>query len=418
MRIAIVGSGISGLVAARGLHAEHDITVFEADTRVGGHTHTWDVRLGGRSWAVDTGFIVYNERNYPAFTRLIAELGVATQPSTMSFSVRHDTARLEYNGSSLRQLFVQWRSVVRPSFHVMLRDVFRFNREAVASTAVGRAGTTLGALLDAGRYSRAFRDWYLLPMGSAVWSIPASRVLDMPARFFVQFFDNHGMLTVGDRPQWRVIRGGSNRYTEALIAPFADRIRLRTPVRRIERTADGVLVDGVPFDRVVLACHSDQALAMLTDASPTERTLLGALPYQPNDAVLHTDTSVLPRARAAWGAWNYRVTGDADAPARVTYHMNQLQSLDAPETICVTLNHNGTIDPARIIGRVRYDHPVFTTAGIEARQRRSLISGRRGTHFCGAYWGNGFHEDGVASGLEVVREITSAMQAPLEAAVA
>jgi len=418
MRIAVVGSGISGLVAARGLHAEHDITVFEADARIGGHTHTWDVRAGGRTWAVDTGFIVYNERNYPNFTRLLAELGVASQPSTMSFSVRHDGAGLEYNGSSLRQLFVQWRNALRPSFHWMLRDVLRFNRDAVASVANATIGRTLGDLLDAGNYSRAFREWYLLPMGSAIWSIPPARVLDMPARFFVQFFENHGMLTVSDRPQWRVIRGGSRTYTEALVAPFADRIRRGHRVRSIVRENASVLVDGERFDRVVIGCHSDQALALLDDASPAERLLLGSLPYQANDAVLHTDISVLPRARAAWGAWNYRIRGGADSPARVTYNMNQLQSLDAPETFCVTLNDTDAIDPAKIIGRVQYDHPVFTTAGIEARERRALISGRRNTHFCGAYWGNGFHEDGVVSGLEVVREVGLAMRNTRESAVA
>jgi predicted NAD/FAD-binding protein len=245
-------------------------------------------------------------------------------------------------------------------------------------------------------------------MGSAIWSVPAARVLEMPAAFFVGFFANHGMLTVNDRPEWRVIRGGSARYVEALVAPFRDRIRLNHPVRRVMRFPDWVSVDGEAFDRVVFACHSDQALDLLADATPAEHEVLGALPYQPNDAVVHTDTSVLPRARSAWGAWNYRVGDDPAAPAAVTYNMNILQSLDAPETFCVTLNGADAIDPARILGRVRYDHPVVTAAGVAARARRHEVSGVNRTHYCGAYWGNGFHEDGVVSAHHVVREIDAA----------
>jgi predicted NAD/FAD-binding protein len=408
MRIAIVGSGVSGLVAARRLHQLHDVTVFEASGRIGGHVHTWDVRSGDRTWAVDSGFIVYNERNYPQFTRLLAELGVPTQPSTMSFSVRHDRAGLEYNGSTLRQLFVRKRNLLRPAFLRMLTEVLRFNRDAPDAVRAGGAELSLGDLLERGRYSRAFRDWYLLPMGSAIWSIPAGVVLDMPAAFFVDFFRNHGLLTVDDRPPWRVVRGGSARYVEALTAPLAGRIRLRNPVRRVARFADRVEVDGEIFDRVVLACHSDQALALLAGPTPAERQVLGALPYQVNDAVVHTDTSVLPRARAAWGAWNYRVSDDPAAPAAVTYNMNMLQSLDAPETFCVTLNGTADIDPAKVVGQVRYHHPVATAAGTAARARRADVSGRNRTHYCGAYWGNGFHEDGVVSALAVVREISAA----------
>jgi len=408
MRIAIIGSGVSGLVAARRLADAHEVTVFEADRRIGGHVHTWEVRSGGRTWAVDSGFIVYNERNYPNFTRLLAELGVPTQPSTMSLSVRHDRAGVEYNGSTLRQLFVQPRNLFRPAFLRMLGEILRFNREAPGLTRAD-SSAVLGDLLDRGGYSRAFREWYLLPVGSAIWSIPAATVLDMPAAFFVEFFRNHGLLTVDDRPQWRVVRGGSARYVEALAAPLQDRIRLGHPVRRVARLDDGVEVDGEPFDRVVLACHSDQALAMLADPAPAEREILGALPYQANDAVLHTDTSMLPRARAAWGAWNYRVHDDPGAPAVVTYGMNLLQSLDAPETFCVTLNGTESIDPARILGRVTYHHPVATAAGVAARARRAEVSGPNRTHYCGAYWGNGFHEDGVVSALAVVREVEAAV---------
>lgn len=408
VRIAIVGSGVSGLVAARRLHRHDEITVFEADARLGGHVHTWDITLGGHQWAVDSGFIVFNERNYPNFTQLLSSLGVASQPSSMSFSVRHDAAGLEYNGSSMRQLFVHPRNLVRPGYWRMLKDVMRFNRESVAAVGAATPGMTLGALLDREGYGEEFRAWYLLPMGSAIWSIPGATVLGMPAAFFVRFFENHGMLSVGDRPLWRTVTGGSARYVESLVAPFRDRIRLRTPVRRIVRFEDRVEVDGEHFDRVVLACHSDQALALLADATAHEREVLAALPYQRNEAILHTDVSSLPRARRAWGAWNYLVADDPHAAATVTYDMNILQSLDAPETFCVTLNGAAHIDPSRIIGRTTYDHPVATPEGERARTRRRDVSGRNRTHFCGAYWGNGFHEDGVVSALAVVREIASA----------
>jgi predicted NAD/FAD-binding protein len=334
----------------------------------------------------------------------------------MSFSVRHDGANLEYNGSTLRQLFAQWSNALRPRFLRMLAEVLRFNREAVRVAKHGRPGLTLGDLLSDGAYSAAFRDWYLVPMGSAIWSLPAARVLEMPARFFVNFFDHHGMLTVNDRPRWRVVTGGSARYVDALVAPLRGRIRLRHPVRRVERLCDHVVVDGERFDRVVLASHSDQALAMLVNPSRVEREVLGSMPYQSNDVVLHTDTSLLPRRRSAWAAWNYRVSDEPDAPAVVTYNMNILQSLDAPDTFCVTLNAEGAIDPAHIIGRVTYQHPVVTLAGVAARARRGEVSGPNRTHYCGAYWGNGFHEDGVVSALAVVSEIARARCVPEEMA--
>ena len=408
MRIAVVGAGVSGLVVARHLHTSHEVTVFEAGERVGGHIHTWDLPLQGKRYALDSGFIVYNERNYPNFTRLIAELGVATQPSTMSFSVRHDASGVEYNGSSLRQLFAQPWNVARPAFLRMIYDIIRFNREAVGAIAGGGRELTLGDLLDGAGYSRAFQEWYLLPMGSAIWSIPTGTVRAMPARFFVEFFRNHGMLTVDQRPQWRVITGGSARYMEALIAPFRDRIRTRHPVRRVVRTVGGVEVDGVRYDRVVFACHSDEALAILGDATAAEREVLTALPYETNDAVVHTDRRLLPTRGSAWGAWNYLVSDEPGAPATVTYLLNQLQSLEAPVPFCVTLNDRGRIDPALVIGRARYAHPIATMAGERARRRRGEISGHHGTHFCGAYWGNGFHEDGVVSALAVVDEIKGA----------
>ncbi|MCX5767996.1 MAG: FAD-dependent oxidoreductase [Gemmatimonadetes bacterium] len=405
MRIAIVGSGVSGLVAAHALHPAHEITVFEADQRVGGHVHTWTIETPAGPVAVDSGFIVFNETNYPHFTKLIRSLGVASQPTDMSFSVRNDRTGLEYNPHSARTLFAQPTNALRPAFWRMLGDVVRFNRESVLALRAGLGNVTLGELLEQGHYHQQFRENYLQPLGSALWSVPRTEVLDMPAEFFIRFFENHGMLSVRTQPKWRVIVGGSNQYVRALIRPFEHRIRLGTPVRTVSRVAGAVLVNGESFDRVVFACHSDQALRLLADPTPDEQAVLGALPYQENTIVLHTDTAVLPRRRAAWGAWNYHVTPEAGARASLTYNMNILQSLRTTETYCVTLNGTESIAPSRVLGRVVYHHPRYTLAGFAAQARRSEISGVGGTHFCGAYWGNGFHEDGVASALAVVNEI-------------
>lgn len=407
MRIAIVGSGVSGLVVAHRLHPRHEVTVFEAAEHVGGHVNTVSLTVAGTSREIDTGFIVYNETNYPLFTALLAELRVATQPTSMSFSVRSDRSGLEYNGSSLNQLFIQRRNLLRPAFHRMLRDILRFSRDAPRAVAAGIAGDTLGAWLAEARFGPELTRDYLVPMGSALWSIPPAKVLEMPAAFFVRFFENHGMLRVSDRPQWRVVQGGSRRYVEAMIAPFRDRIHLRTAVRMVRRAADHVLVDGRRFDHVVLACHSDDALALLADPTPLEQELLGALPYQANEVVLHSDESILPVRRAAWGSWNYRVPADQGAPAVVSYNMNMLQSLRAGQTFCVSLNAGDLIRPDRVYQRFGYRHPVYTTAGTAA-QRRHAELGRERTHFCGAYWGYGFHEDGVRSGMAVVRELEGA----------
>jgi len=405
LKLAIIGGGVSGLVLARLAHGSHELSVFEADARIGGHVHTWDLEAGGRSYAVDSGFIVYNERNYPRFTRLLARLGVSTQPSDMSFSVSCARSGLEYNGSGLRQLFAQPRNALRPRFLRMLGEIARFNREAPAAVRNGAARVTLGEYLGSGRYSAAFREHYALPMAASIWSLPPARALELPAAFLVGFLENHGMLSLGERPTWRVIRGGSRRYVDALVAPFRARVRRSTRVRRIERRDGSVLVDGERFDRAVLACHSDQALSMLVAPTPAEHEVLGALPYQPNEAVVHTDVALLPRARRAWGAWNYRVGRDPEQPACITYDMNRLQSLAAPETFCVTLNAQHSIDETRVLGRARYAHPVMTLAGERARLRRAEISGASGIHYCGAYWGNGFHEDGVASAQAVAREL-------------
>jgi uncharacterized protein len=415
MKIAIVGTGIAGNVVAHRLAREHDITVFEADARVGGHTNTVDVVAGGRRWAIDTGFIVFNDVTYPKFVALLDELGVASQPSDMSFSVSDRRSGLEYSGSSLNTLFAQRSNLLRPSFHRMLLDVLRFNREAPVLLEGGGGPVTLGEYLRAQGYSRSFVEHYILPMGAAIWSASPEGMSRMPAAFFVRFFHNHGLLSVTDRPQWRVIRGGSKRYVEKLVAGHRDRIRLNTPVHWIRRHPGYVEVKArgsevERFDRVFLACHSDQALRLLTDPSPQEREVLGAIAYQRNEAVLHTDTALLPRRRRAWAAWNYLMPAhDADADGAgerkvtLTYNMNILQGLDAATPFCVTLNDRGAIHPDRVIQRMEYAHPLFTERAVAAQQRHREIDGARRTYYCGAYWRYGFHEDGVVSALDALR---------------
>ena len=407
MRIAIVGAGISGNVAARALHRDHDIAVFEAAGHVGGHSHTHSIDTGAEQLEIDTGFIVFNDRTYPSFVALLQELGVASQPTPMSFSVRNEASGLEYNGTSLDGLFAQRRNLLRPSFHRMLLDILRFNREA-PELLDGEQEFSLHDYLQEKRYSAAFIRDYLIPMGAAIWSAEPARLLDFPARFLVRFFHNHGMLSVNARPQWRVVRGGSARYVEKLVAPFRHRIRLNAPVVSVRRLADRVLVrafgsEPERFDCVFLACHADQALALLADATPLEREVLGALPYQENEAVLHTDASLMPRSRRAWAAWNYHVPAHPSGRAAVTYNMNILQGLAARETYCVTLNRTREIDPRRVLKRLTYHHPQFTPQAVAAQRRQGELNGARRTFFCGAYWRFGFHEDGVASALDAVR---------------
>jgi predicted NAD/FAD-binding protein len=401
MRVAVIGSGIAGNVAARRLYREHEVTLFEAGSHAGGHSDTHDVTVGGRRIAVDTGFIVYNDRTYPRFTALLGELGVATQESSMSFSVRDEASGLEYNGTSLNALFAQRRNLLRPSFLGMVRDILRFNREAPAVLEAGGGEMTLGELLDRGRYGRAFREHYLVPMGAAIWSTSPAAMLGFPARFFVRFLHNHGMLTVDQRPTWRTIRGGSRQYVDRLVAPFRRRVRLDTPVEWIRRYSGFVVVkprghDAEHFDAVFLACHSDQALSLLADADGLEREVLSAIPYQRNEAVLHTDQRLLPRRRLAQAAWNYHVPSD-DGPVAVTYDMNVLQRLGSPEPLLVTLNRGDAIDPERVLKRITYHHPLFTPASVAAQARQRELNGARRTYYCGAWWRNGFHEDGVAS---------------------
>ena len=414
MRIAIIGSGISGLTAAHRLHRLHDVTVFDAGPSAGGHTHTADVVIGGRRFAIDTGFIVFNDRHYPRFTELLAELHVRTQPTVMSFSVRSDRSGLEYSSASLNALFAQRRNLVRPEFARMLWDIRRFNREA-ASTALPDDRTTVAEYVEGHGYSPAFRDAYLVPMGASLWSSPPRTFQSFSMRFVIEFMRNHALLQAGGQPTWRVIAGGSRTYLEALLAGFTGTVLLNRPVRSVRRRPDSVLVTDeaghqAAFDHVVLACHADQSLRLLADPSTTEREVLSAFPYQRNDVLLHTDVSVLPRSRRAWASWNYHIPASDRDAVSVTYDMNRLQNLRAPHQFNVTLNDTGSVSRDRVLGRFTYDHPVFTPGRDAAQQRHADLIDVNRTSFCGAYWGFGFHEDGVRSGLAVA-EILARRQA-------
>lgn len=407
MKIAIIGSGIAGLTSAYLLNRSHDITVFEAADWIGGHTHTVDVNVNGRDYAIDTGFIVFNDWTYPNFIRLLGQLGVTFKPTEMSFSVTDPKTRTEYNGNNLNSLFAQRSNLLSLSFWGMLRDILRFNREALADLESQRIAqdTTLGEYLRSHGYGERFIDHYIVPMGAAIWSMSLADMLAFPLQFFVRFFKNHGLLSVSNRPQWCVIEGGSSRYIEPLTASFAERIRLSCPVTRVERDAEGVTVHSAAgserFDKVVFACHSDQALKMLAQPSAAEQEILGALPYAENDVVLHTDTRLLPKRPLAWASWNYRLGGGKQQLAAVTYDMNILQGIDSDTTFCVSLNQTEAIDPNKILARYTYAHPQYSLAGVDAQARWPELDGVNHTWFCGAYWANGFHEDGVVSGLRV-----------------
>ncbi len=411
MKIAIIGSGISGLTAAYLLNRRHDITVFEKSDRIGGHTATIDLRMpDGEQQAIDTGFIVYNEWTYPNFIQLLGQLGIEGKPTDMTFSVHNNRSGLEYAGSNLNTLFCQRRNLLRPSFWRMVKDILRFNKEAVQDIDSGTLtdGMVLREYLASRHYSREFVRDYLVPMGAAIWSASTQALLDFPLVFFVRFFKNHGLLSVTNRPQWYVIPGGSRSYLQPLTANFKNNIRTSVKITSVKRNAESVVINSEQgeenFDAVVFACHSDEALALLGDASTAEQSILGALPYQINDVVLHTDTRLLPENALAWSSWNYHITADEQPHAVLTYDMNILQGLQSRYTFCVTLNHAAAIDPAKILGRYQYSHPVFTLEGILAQQRWVEINGVNRSWFCGAYWRNGFHEDGVVSALRVAEQ--------------
>lgn len=411
-KIAVIGSGIAGLTSAYLLSQEHEVTLFEANDYLGGHTHTKPVTLAGKTYPVNTGFIVFNDWTYPNFIKLMDRLQVASEESDMSFSVRDENSGLEYNGTNLNTLFAQRSNVVNLKFIKMVLEILKFNKATVAqlnSDAVSEQ-ETLGEYLQRNGYGKGFIYQYIVPMGSAIWSASVEVMLDFPLKFFLQFFNNHGMLSVDERPQWRVISGGSSAYIEPISAPYKERVHLNTPIKRVKRYDDRVELttannDTFTFDQVIFSCHSDQVLQMLDAPTDAELDVLGAIPFQRNEVVLHTDTRLMPKRKLAWASWNYHIAQRKSEYAMVTYNMNMLQNFhDAPETFLVTLNRTQEIDPAKIISQYDYAHPVFSLDGVKAQNRHSDINGKNRSHFCGAYWLNGFHEDGVNSALRVVKE--------------
>ena len=414
--IAVVGSGIAGLASAWWLSRRHRVTLFERNDYLGGHTHTHEVDVGGRTVAVDSGFIVFNQRHYPLLSSLFDTLGVESQPTVMSFSVHDERSGLEYNATSLDGLFCQRRNLLSPRFWRMLLDLRRFYRDAPALRAGDGDGPTLGEYLAQGGYGDLFVRDHLVPMASALWSSPAGNVLQFPARHMLRFMDNHQMLQVSGRAPWRVVKGGSARYVDALRANWTVEERLRCPVRAVRRDGEAVWIESANgrerFDQVVMACHSDQTLALLGDADPLEREVLGAIRYQPNEAVLHTDERLLPRNRKAWAAWNAHVPREDGAQCTVSYCMNQLQGLDVDTPLVVTLNRTHAIRPERVLRTMQYAHPIHDHAMVRAQARRAQLQGRRRTWFAGAYWGWGFHEDGIRSAHELVQALEAGVDLP------
>lgn len=406
MKIAIVGGGIAGIYAAHYLSRQHQVTLYEANPYLGGHTDTHNIVLNERNYAVDTGFIVFNEHNYRHFCRFLADLGVASQPSDMTFSVANALTGLEYNATTLDKLFCQRRNLLRPEFYRMVFDIVRFYRQAPELLASGDDNLMLGDYLDQQGYSQIFIEDHILPMACALWSGPPNVLKTFPARYLVAFMANHQMLKIDDRPQWRTVSGGSSVYVEAFRKQFRGELRLNCPVRAIKRDSGGVTVSTAEnerhFDRLVLSCHSDQALRLLQDASREESEILGAMPFQVNETVLHTDARLMPRHPKAWASWNALKLDEEQARCTVTYYMNLLQNLDAPEPLLVTLNCTDRIDPAKILVKRNYHHPVYTPASLAAQKRRGEINGERHTYYVGAYWGWGFHEDGAKSAQDVV----------------
>ena len=411
MKIAIVGSGISGSLAARLLSTVHEVSLFEANSTPGGHTNTVDVEVFGRSWSVDTAFMVFNRRTYPNFCRLLEILEVESRPSDMSFSVRSSRTGLEYQGSSLNGLFAQRRNLCRGSFLRMLREISRFNRIATKAIATDKLkeGQSVGNFLKTYRFGTRFSEDYLVPMAAAIWSAKPRAIFDFPATFMLGFFANHGLLQLRDRPQWRTICGGARNYLNALLSPIRDAVRVNCRVQSVTRTVDGVCLtpeNGLPefFDEVVFATHADQTLRMLVDVTAEEQSILECFPYQSSEAVLHTDQSLLPQRRRAWASWNYHIPRSETEAASVTYDLSRLQGLDTPRPLLLTLNETSRIDRTKILRTFHYQHPAFSSASLAAQRRFDEINGKNRTHYCGAYWGYGFHEDGVNSALAVARK--------------
>lgn len=409
--IAIIGTGISGMTAAYLLNKDNKVTVFEKNDYIGGHTATVDVEVANEKHAIDTGFIVFNGRTYPNFEKLLGEIGVSRQPTQMSFSVHNSQTQFEYNGHTLASLFAQRRNIVRPKFWRLLYDIVRFNKVCKAIYAQEAYGdlSTLGELLDGHKFNEFFKTHYILPMGAAIWSTSIQEMEAFEVEFFVKFFFNHGLLDIANRPQWYVIPGGSRTYIDPLVQSFKDNIHLNANIDKVQRNEQGVVVvmtDGAEyeFDKVVFACHSDQALSLLENPSEDERKVLGSIPYTENSVVLHTDKKMLPKRKAAWASWNYFLDGAVDNAAVVTYQMNILQGIKSDIPFCVTLNYDKGIDESKVLRKFKYHHPVFNQTSIAAQKQKPLIDGKHNTYFCGAYWFNGFHEDGVKSAVDVAKQ--------------
>ena len=408
MKIAIIGSGVSGLTSAYLLSKEHTVHIYESQGYVGGHVHTIPVDLNGINYEIDTGFIVFNDKTYPNYNKLLNQINVVSQPTSMSFSLKCETKGLEYNGTSINGLFAQRLNFFKPSFLLMVKDILRFNRDAKVFLNSSFEEITFGEFLKRGRYSNSLKNDYALPMASAIWSAKSKVIENANFRFFAQFFENHGMLNLNDRPQWQVIKGGSKQYIVKLIESFKNNIRINSPVDKVIRKNEGVEVvfnkqQKKVYDRVIIATHSDQALKMIENPSYSEIEILSAIPYQTNVAYLHWDCSVLPKQKNAWASWNYFKPNKLKDETTVTYYMNMLQNLDMPKNICVSLNMEGHINPKKIFKKIIYQHPVFTSEAILAQKRHKEIDGVDKLHFCGAYWGSGFHEDGLNSALSVCK---------------
>ena len=408
MRIAVIGTGIAGMTSAYLLSEDHEVVVYEANNYVGGHTNTVDVSLNGQQYAVDTGFIIFNEKTYPNFVKLMKRLGVGWQNSVMSFSVQCEKTGLEFSPSTLNSLFIQRRNLLRPSFYRMLWDVMHFKRDTETLLESDDYKITLAAFLTGKGYSQAFIQHFIIPMGEAVWSADPVKFNQFPARYFAQFFKNHGFLNIKDQPQWLTIKGRSRQYIKPITKSYADQIRVSCPVASVQRHADFVEIHpqnqpAEKFEQVVIATHSDQALSLLDNPTDAEQNILGLIPYQENQAVLHRDESLLPSKKAAWASWNYHIPKEDLGRVAVTYDMNILQSIGAPRELCVSLNLTKAIDPVKIYREMIYHHPVYNPDSLAARHSHREINGVNRTYYAGAYWGYGFHEDGVVSALDVCK---------------
>ena len=407
MKIAIIGSGISGNTLAYHLNSNHQITLFESNSRVGGHSHTHEIEIANQKLNVDTGFIVFNKKTYPHFLNLLNELKVPYENSSMSFSVKDSQKDFEYNGTNLNALFAQRKNLISPTFYKMIKEILRFNKNSTLLLKDNEE-ISLGEYLDREAYSDFFKKYYILPMGSAIWSSDVKTMMTFPAKFFVRFFDNHGMLNINDRPQWLTITGGSINYVKKLISPFEKKIKLNSQIKSVERKNDHVDIQfhdrDEKFDWVFFACHSDEALKLIKSPTQDEKNVLKAIPYKDNEVILHFDERFMPRRKLAWAAWNYHVAEDSSSPVSLTYNMNILQNLKTNVPVLVTLNPQEKIDKHKIIKKLSYAHPQYSLKSIEAQSKHHLISGVNRTSFAGAYWGNGFHEDGVKSAIDAIEQ--------------